>query len=149
MGKSKRRKMFRYLPDAPIDTSFIMEIIKLSRQEFIAMLSLDANALTARSEEDAKFGEIMFYCLKFIKQMQDQSLPTKLCLLCDYEYDHITPPAMMVILRPDTLRRHNIMFNVLCPRCANQSNDVLDTKILAHHKKEFPGFSFRWDPSCD
>jgi rubredoxin len=149
MGEAKR-KAFKYLPNSPDDASFVMEIIKIPRSELISMFNLNKAEFLARRATDNRFMEIPQNCIQYFKQMQDLSIPTKLCLLCDYEYDQKTPPEMTVILRPHTKAAHTNMFQVLCPRCAKQDYDVIDTKVLETHKKEFPGLSTTsWTPQCD
>ena len=149
MGEANRRIEFKYLPNAPNNASFPIDIIKITRDNFISMLGPNKTAFLEKRAVDSEFAEIMHSCIKYIKQVQDPRLPTKLCLLCDYEYDRGTPPAMLVIMRPHTTDAHTNVFNVLCPRCAKLNYDVIDTKVIAAHQKTFPEFSVSWTPQCD
>jgi hypothetical protein len=150
MGEAKRTKSFKYLPNSPDNTSFPMDIIKITRSEFIRKLGPNETAFMEKSKADGKFAEIMYQCIELTKQMRDPSLPTKLCLFCDYEYDRNTPPEMIIILRPHTDQAHTNTVNVLCPSCARHNIDVINTKTIEVYQKTFGGnFSVSWNPQCD
>ena len=155
MGKAKR-KSFRYLPDSPIGVQIQMELIKITKQALVDMFSLNEIEFKRKRMADTNFAFEALLCLKFINQMYDPSIPTKFCLLCDYEYKRDIPPEMLIIMRPRTNQRYTCTMNILCPRCAAQDNDdVLDTKILAAYKKQLrtvdgkDNFDVSWAPECD